>query len=111
MIVTDVPIGPATGERPVIVGRTEKFTPLLATPLAVTTTGPVEAFDGTGAAMDVSLQLVGVAVTPLNVTVLAPCVAPKADPLIVTEVPGTPDVGDKPEMLGAKTSGIVTVES
>ena len=51
--------------------------PLLATPPIVTTTGPVLAPIGTGAVMLVSLQLVGVAALPLNVTVLDPCAAPK----------------------------------
>jgi hypothetical protein len=35
-------------------------------------------------------QLVGVAVCPLNVTVLAPCAEPKFAPVIVTEVPAGP---------------------
>jgi hypothetical protein len=48
---------------------------------------------GTGATRLVALQLVGVAVLPLNVTVLVACVAPKFVPVIVTEAPTTPDVG------------------
>jgi hypothetical protein len=32
---------------------------------------------------------------PLNVTVLVPCVLPKLDPVIVTDVPTAPDVGFK----------------
>jgi len=46
--------------------------PLLADPLAVTTTGPVEAPLGTGTTILVSVQLPGVAVKPLKVTVLVP---------------------------------------
>ncbi len=57
--------------------------------------------------MLVALQLVGVAAVPLKLTVLVPCVAPKFVPLIVTEVPAGPDVGDKLVMLGA---GTVTVK-
>ena len=57
--------------------------------------------------MLVALQLLGVAVVPLNSTVLLPCVAPKFAPAIVTDVPTNPDVGDKLVMLGA---GTVTVK-
>ena len=49
--------------------------------------------------MLVALQLVGVAAVPLNLTVLVPCVAPKLAPLIVTDVPTTPDVGFRLAML------------
>jgi hypothetical protein len=49
-----------------------KFTPALATPETVTTTLPVVAPLGTGATMLVEPQLVGVAVVPLNFTVLVP---------------------------------------
>ncbi len=51
---------------------TLKFTPALATPETVTTTFPLVAPAGTGAVMLVALQLVGVAVVPLNFTVLLP---------------------------------------
>jgi hypothetical protein len=44
--------------------------PLLATPLTVIMTLPVVAPAGTGTAMLLALQLVGVAGVPLNVTVL-----------------------------------------
>ena len=77
-----------------------KLTPELATPPTVTTTFPVLAPDGTGVWIDVALQLVGVAVTPLNVTVLPPCVAPKFVPDIVTTVPTAPEVGDRLEIVG-----------
>jgi len=43
--------------------------------------------------MLVLLQLVGVAVMPLNVTVLLPCVEPKFVPVIVTAVPTGPPPG------------------
>ena len=48
---------------------------------------------GTGTTMLAALQLVDVAVTPLNFTVLVPCTAPKFAPLIVTGVPTNPDDG------------------
>ena len=49
-----------------------KFTPVLGTPFTVTTTGPLVPPDGAGTVIPVSLQLVGVATIPLNVTVLVP---------------------------------------
>jgi hypothetical protein len=52
--------------------------------------------------MLVALQLVGVAAMPLKLTVLAPCVAPKFAPLIVTDVPTTPDVGFKLAILAGE---------
>src|SRR4029077_7074884 len=88
VMVTAVATGPLVGERLVIVGGTVTVnaTPLLARPPAVTTTLPEVAPDGTGATMLVADQLVGVAVVPLNVTVLVPCVAPNPVPAIVTDV-------------------------
>jgi hypothetical protein len=96
LIVTAVPTSPDVGFRLVMLGAgtvTVKLTPLLATPPTVTTTFPVVAPAGTGTTMLAALQLVGVAVTPLNFTVLVPCVAPKFVPLIVTCVPTGPDDG------------------
>lgn len=94
-IVTDVPIGPAVGERLVIPGPepTTNSTPLLGVPLTVTTTFPVVAPLGTGAWIVVEFQAVGAAATPLNVTVLDPCEEPKFMPEIVTELPTAPDCG------------------
>ena len=51
---------------------TVKATPLLATPLTVTTTLPLVAPVGTWVVMLELLQLVEPPLTPLNVTVLAP---------------------------------------
>ena len=48
---------------------------------------------GTGAAMLVALQLVGVAAMPLNVTVLVPWLAPKFVPVTVTGVAIGPKIG------------------
>ena len=63
VIVTAVPTGPDVGASVVIVGGTVTVngTPLLARPPTVTTTLPVVAPLGTGTAMLVALQLVGVA--------------------------------------------------
>src|SRR4051812_15211179 len=71
-IVTAVPTGPLLGNRLVNVGAvvTVNATPLLATPPAVTTTLPLVAPAGTGTTMLVTDQVVGVAATPLNMTVL-----------------------------------------
>src|SRR5579864_4924046 len=105
VIVTEVPTAPELGERLVMLGvelLTVKLTPLLATPPTVTTTFPVVAPLGTGATMLVALQLVAVAVVPLNVTVLVPWVAPKFVPVIVTEVPTAPELGETLLMLGAE---------
>ncbi len=109
VIVTDVPISPDVGFKFVMLGPgtvTVKFMPLLGAPPTVTTTLPVVAPAGTSTTTLVALQLVAVAATPLNVTVLVPCVAPKFAPLIVTDVPISPDAGFKFVMLGA---GVVTV--
>jgi hypothetical protein len=78
-----------------------KVTPLLARLETVTITLPVVAPVGTGAVMLVPFQAVGVAVTPLNFTVLVPCVFPKFVPVITTDVPATPDVGFNPVIVGA----------
>jgi hypothetical protein len=72
LIVIEALIGPKVGDRLFMVGATVKVAPLLAWPLTVTTTGPVVAPAGTGTAILVALQLLGVAAVPLNVTVLVP---------------------------------------
>jgi hypothetical protein len=107
--VTDVPTGPLVGERLVMLGvaGTVKPRPLLACPPTVTTTLPVVAPDGTGTTMLAADQLVGVAVVPLNFTVLVPCVAPKLVPLTVTDVPTAPLVGERLVSVGP---GTVTVK-
>jgi hypothetical protein len=105
VIVTAAPISPEVGFKLVIAGAgrvTVKLTPLLAVPPAVTTTFPLAAPVGTGTTMLVAFQLVGVPVVPLKVTVLAPCVAPKFVPVIVTAVPTIPVVGFKLVMFGAE---------
>jgi hypothetical protein len=107
VIVTDAPTAPVVGDKLVMlgVGTTVNDDPLLLTPLALTTTLPVVAPVGTVATIEVVLQLpIVVAVVPLNCTVLVPCVEPKFVPVIVTEAPMAPDVGDKLVMLGADTT-------
>ena len=103
VIVTAVPILPDVGDRLVIFGvdPTANATPLLATPPTVTTTFPLVAPLGTAATIRVALQLVTDALVPLKRTLLAPCFAPKFAPLIVTDVPTIPDVGERLVMFGA----------
>jgi hypothetical protein len=79
-------------------------TPALATPLTVTTAFPVVAPVGTAAKIAPALQLLGVAATPLNVTMLVPWVGPKLVPVMVTDVPIAPELGDKPLTLGAAST-------
>ena len=80
---------------------TVNVTPLLARPPTVTTTLPVVAPVGATATIEVELQLViEVAVVPLNFTALEPCVDPKFVPVIVTDVPTGPDVGDSSVTVG-----------
>jgi hypothetical protein len=106
VIATSDPTTPEVGDKLVMLNTstTVKLMPLLVTPLAFTTTFPVVAPLGTGTTMLVAFQLVGGASVPLNVTVLVPCAAPKFVPVIVTEVPTTPEVTDKLLMLGAGTT-------
>jgi hypothetical protein len=101
LIVTKVPTCAVAGLTDEILGLTVKAIPLLAKPPTVTTMLPVVAAAGTGTVMLVALHAVGVAAAPLNVTVLLPCVAPNAVPLMVTLVPVSPEIGDRDETAGA----------
>jgi len=103
-MVTRMPTAPNVGDTPLMVGVgfTVKLLPALGSPSTVTTTLPVLAPAGTGALIWVLFQLVGVAAVPLNVTVLLPMLwlAWKLEPLIVTDAPTAPDVGDKLLIVG-----------
>ncbi len=101
VIVMDAPTAPLFGERALMFGVTVNLTPLLEEVPPVTTTLPVVAALGTVATILLELQLVAVAVTPLNLTVLVPWVLPKLLPEIVTEVPTVPEVGDRLVIFGA----------
>ena len=96
-MVIAVPTGPEVGDRLLITGVTLNTAVLLAAPFTVTITLalPAAALLGTGATMLVALQELGVALAPPMVTVLVPCVAPKLEPAMVTDVPVAPDVGDR----------------
>ena len=76
---------------------------LLATLLTVTTTLvlPAESPLGTAAVMLVALHALTAAAAPPKVTVLDPCVEPKFVPVMVTDAPIGPDVGDKLLIVGA----------
>jgi hypothetical protein len=80
--------------------NTVNTTPGLVPAAVVTVMGPVVAPVGTATMMAVLLQLVGVASVPLKLTVLLPWVAPKLIPLMVTDVPTGPELGDKPLTSG-----------
>ena len=108
LIVTFFPIGCVVGLSDAMCGRTLKLTPLLACVFTVTTTLPVVAAVGTVATTFVLLQLVTVPAVPLNVTVLLPWVEPKFAPEIVTDVPVTPEVGERLLMLGGGITVNVT---
>ena len=63
--------------------------------------GPIVALVGTWTVIEVALQLEAVAaVTPLNLTVLAPWLAPKFVPVMVTEVPTAPPPGVNDVIVG-----------
>jgi hypothetical protein len=69
VMVIVAPTAPFVGEIPVTFGTTVKPFPLLGSPPIVTSTFPLVAAGGTGTAIEVFAQLVGVAVTPLKVTI------------------------------------------
>jgi hypothetical protein len=109
VIVTAAATAPDAGDKLVMLGAatTVNEDPLLATEVTVTTTLPVVAPVGTVATIEVALQLViAVAVVVLNFTVLVPCVEPKLVPVIVTDAPTAPVVGDRLVMLGAANNAL-----
>src|SRR6185436_9263594 len=83
--------------------------PLLASPRTETTTGPVAAPAGTAAVISAALHEPGVAATPLNVTRLVSCAAPKLDPVIVIAVPAAPEAGDRLLIAGARMGRGATI--
>ena len=105
-IVTEVPVDPPLGDKFESTGtgtlRTLNGTPLLATPPTVITILPELDPVGTAATMLVALQLVGVAMTPLKVTVLLPCEDPKLKPEMVTDVPMRPESGETAVICGTE---------
>jgi hypothetical protein len=84
---------------------TVKIAPLLAIPPTFTITFPVVAPEGTRSWIIVLVQdeieLEGT-VVPLKVTLLVPCVAPKLPPVIATNIPNPPEVGERLVIPGPK---------
>src|SRR5437667_6916742 len=105
-MVTDAPTAPEQiGRAPCReTASTVNDAPALATTLTVTTTLPVVAPAGTGATIEVALQLAGVATVPLNVNALVPWVEPKLPPAMVTDAPTAPAAADKLLMLGTAST-------
>ena len=105
VIVTLVPVGPLSGEKPLlasIVGLTRKVLALVAEPNGVVTMiRPDVAPGGTTATIWLAISLVMLAETPLNVTLVAPA---RPVPLMVTEEPIGPLSGAKPVIVGAGTT-------
>jgi hypothetical protein len=92
LIVTTVSTFPLVGESPVIVAGTQNCEALVAVPAGVVTlTYPLVAPLGTVAEMLVAEFTVNDALTPLNLTAVAPV---KFAPLTVTGAPSLPLVGD-----------------
>src|SRR5579884_91031 len=82
IMVTSVPTGPKVGEVLLTVGGGGVTVNRILTvcPPIVTTRGPVVAAAGTVVSIRPAVQFVGVAGTPLNVTVLVPWAAPNPEP-------------------------------
>src|SRR5439155_21165319 len=102
VIVTDAPTAPEIGVKLLILGvsTTVNAPPLLGALPTLTTTLPVVAPAGTGATIEVALQFVGLALVVLKETVLAPWVEPKLLPVILTDAPTAPEVGDNAVIRG-----------
>src|SRR5258708_7704397 len=95
MIVIVPPTGASGGVMPVITGfgTSKELLEALGTELTVTSIWPVLAPEGTVAMICVSVHVVAVAATPLNVRVLLRWFAWNPLPLIVTCVPDVPPTG------------------
>ncbi|HVS31709.1 MAG TPA: hypothetical protein VMS98_09660 [Thermoanaerobaculia bacterium] len=119
MMLTALPIGPASGVTLLMTGTamTLNWLELVAAPAGVVTViGPVVAPAGTVVEICVSLLTRNVAVTPLNFTDVVPL---KLLPLILTDAPGAAAAGKNPLIVGgpemvktgpvAVPAGVVTV--
>lgn len=108
-ITTVAPTGPADGEKLAIVGGgaipTMKFELLVAVCVVPTLTviGPVVAVGGTMAVIEVAETLDAAAAMPLNRIMFRVLSAAKFVPVMVTDVPAGPYVGENPVMVGAGT--------
>ncbi len=111
VMTTEVPTGPNAGANETIVGGgiTVKMPVLVAVPFAVTTrTGPGVAPAGTIAVISVEDTTVNTAAVPLNVTAFT---LMKFVPMIVTEVPTGPEVGENEAMVGVVTVKMLGLEA
>lgn len=104
-MVTSVPVSPDVGENEVMVGAaatvTVKSPELVAVcPPTSTVIFPVAALVGTDVVILVAELPVTEAAIPLNLTMLLVVVALKLVPVMVTEVPTEPFVGEKDDILG-----------
>ena len=70
-------------------------------PLTVTENDPDDAPDGTRTPIAVALHVTTAALVPLSETLLLPCVAPKFVPVICTNVPIGPELGEMAVIVGA----------
>jgi hypothetical protein len=70
-------------------------------PFTVTPNTPDVALAGTTATMLVLDQFATRAVVPFNLMVLLPCAEPKFVPVIATETPTAPELGEMLEIVGA----------
>jgi hypothetical protein len=102
-ITMEEPMAPLFGVRLVMAGETVKLTPLLVTPLTVTTRLPLVAPAGTTAVILPTAQLEVTAATPLKVTL--PGVAPKPLPAITIAAPTGPEFGVKLLLQGVTVNG------
>jgi hypothetical protein len=102
-ITMEEPMAPLFGVRLVMAGETVKLTPLLVTPLTVTTRLPLVAPAGTTAVILPTAQLEVTAATPLKVTL--PGVAPKPLPAITIAAPTGPEFGVKLLIKGVTVNG------
>jgi hypothetical protein len=109
-IITEAPTAPLDGLNPVIVGdgNTVKLDELVpATPFTVTDTGPEVTPAGTTAVRLVVVDVLTVAITPLNLTVLLAGVELKFVPVIVITAPMAALVGVKLVIVGVGTVKLV----
>jgi hypothetical protein len=88
-----------------MVGTVKSPVAVLVTPPTVTVTDPVTAPTPTVATSSTPVAEVTVAGTPPIDTSLSAKVAEKFRPVMVTDVPGGPEVGEKEIMIGQRTLG------
>lgn len=111
-ITTDEPMGPLLGAKVLMVGGeiTVNGIPALVAPATVTETLPVLAPAGSTAVILFAFHEVILATIPLNATVPVPCVAPKWEPLITTEEPTGPELGERPLTMGPVWNVVISCE-